>query len=515
MSQGYLIGMDIGTQSLRVALFDTEGQLIASTAEAFDLDTPAPGWAQQDARFWWDVAVHNIRALLTQTDIDPTQILCIGVDSQMHAAVPVDIDGQVLVPAVQLWCDKRSAEIIDQTKQHLVSDDVYALVANQPVPAWQGFKIKWIQHHQPDVYAKTWKFMTGGAFISHKLTGNAAISISEASGSFLMDAQHKDWSDELVNLLDIDREKLPDIAPVTNIVGHITREAARLTKLAEGTPVTVGAADMMATLLSAGLTRTGRAVDTSGTASLMSIFTPKPTMDPRLMNLHHDMDGWISFGIIDSGGGALRWFRDKFCQEEIVQASQTGQDVYDLMSEQATRVAPGAEGVLFFPYLLGERTLGSPYSKGAFFGLSPRSNKAVLTRAIMEGITFELRRTLEIVEASGVVVEQIRVVGGGSGNPLWNQIRADIYGRPIVQLAHHQGQGGVLGMAMLAGVAVGVWPDVNTAADAIVKVDEIVEPNPANRERYDALFNVFKSLHDRLIDPSESVYHILEKSLDY
>lgn len=228
------------------------------------------------------------------------------------------------------------------------------------------------------------------------------------------------------------------------------------------------------------------------------------------MNLHHDMDGWVSFGIIDSGGGALRWFRDKFCMAEIEQSRQTDKDPYDLMTEKAERVVPGAEGLLFFPYLLGERTLGSPYSRGVFFGLSPRSDTAQMTRAIMEGVTFELRRTLEIIEGSGAGVEEIRAVGGGGGNSTWNQIRADIYGKPIIQLARHPGQGGVLGMAMISGVAAGVWPDVHTAADAILKIDKRVMPIQANRNRYNELYSVFKELHESFIHPFETIHRILK-----
>jgi xylulokinase len=216
----------------------------------------------------------------------------------------------------------------------------------------------------------------------------------------------------------------------------------------------------------------------------------------------------VAFGVVESGGGSLRWFRDQFCREELALAEQTGHDVYDILTEQAARTPPGAEGVLYFPYLLGERGLGSPYSRGVLFGLSPRADKGMFMRAIMEGVTFELRRTLEIAGQAGIPIEEVRVVGGAAGNPVWNQIRADIYGRPVVRLPAREGA--LLGTAILAGLACGVWPDPASAVDAAVRIADVVEPNLANRARYDALFSLYLELHDRLTPGFERLHTILQ-----
>jgi xylulokinase len=509
MHPGYILAMDIGTQSARTALFDAGGRQLASTGRDYALETPAPGWAQQNPRWWWEASAQNIRDLLDRTGVDPAEILCVGVDSQMHATIPIDQEGRVLVTTVQLWCDKRTADLVDDYSRHPALPGMRALAGNLPTTAWLGFKIAWLRQHQPEVYAQTWKFLTGAAYIVYRLTGALAISLAEASGSFCMDAHRGTWSSELIQWLGIDERKLPPIAPATTIAGRITPAAARLTGLAEGTPVAVGASDFMATLLSAGVTQSGQAVDISGTSCLMAISTPIPLSDVPLMNLRHETTGWITFGVVETGGGALRWFRDRFCQEELRLARQAQRDVYDLLSEQAGLVPAGADGVLFFPYLLGERALGSPHSRGVFFGLTPRTDRAVLVRAILEGVIFEQRRVLEIVDRTGVEIKQIRVVGGGAANPLWNQIRADIYGRPVVYLATQEG--GIRGTAMLAGLAAGVWPDVESALDVMIHVAGVVHPIPEHQAQYSRLFALFKAVHNLLMPGFEQLHRIMER----
>jgi xylulokinase len=507
MSQGYLLAIDIGTQGARAALFDTAGNSVASTAQEYALETPAPGWAQQDARLWWHCAARNIQTLLQQTAIAPDRILGVGVDSQMHAAIPLDRNGEVLVPAVQVWCDKRNAGLVDAFSRDPALPRMRALAANLPTTAMLGFKIKWVQQYQPEVYAQTWKFLTGAAYIVYRLTGALAMSLSEATGSYCLDARRLTWSDELIGWLGLDRAQLPPVAPATRIAGTVTPEAARLTGLLAGTPVAVGAGDFLATLLAAGLTKPGQAVDISGTSCLLAFALPEPLPHLPLMHEHQEIEGWVAFGVVESGGGSLRWFRDQFCGAELELGERTGRDAYDILSEGAARTPPGAEGLLYFPYLLGERGLGSPHARGVAFGLTPRTDKGMFMRAIMEGITFELRRTLEIAGQAGIPVEEVRVMGGAAENPVWNQIRADIYGRPVVRLATREGA--LLGTAMLAGLACGVWSGPAAAVSAVVRVAEVVQPNPANRARYDALFGLYLELHEHLTPGFERLHLIL------
>ncbi len=506
-SERCVLAIDIGTQSSRAALVDFSGNILASASQAYELHSPAPGWAQQDARLWWQVSVENILSVFASSGISPGSVAAVAAGGQMHATIPIDQSGQVLVPAVQLWCDKRSAGIVAELGRRPEIQEAFTLVGNVPNAAWLGWKIKWLQANQPEVYQKTWQVLTASAYMVYQLTGGIpVIDYSEASGSFLMDASQRTWSGRMFELMGLDRDKLPPLLPSSQVAGKVCREAALATGLVEGTPVAVGAGDMLCTLLAAGLTQPGRAVDITGTSSIMCIYASQPVLDRRLMNLHHSLPGWVTFGICDSGGGSLKWFKDTFCQAEQELAARSGGSPYRLLDEQAEKVAPGAEGLLFYPYLLGERTLGSPYSRGVFFGLTPRSGKGALARAIMEGISFEMLRSLEIARQSGMPVDQIRLVGGGAQSPFWNQIKANIYQLPVAVLKTFEG--GTLGAAILAGVAGGVYPDEASAADRVVQIDHVLPPDPSQADVYARLYAVFKDLHDRMINPFERLAEI-------
>jgi xylulokinase len=322
----------------------------------------------------------------------------------------------------------------------------------------------------------------------------------------LMDTKTKTWSPELAAYLELDVDKLPDVCASSDVVGKITAEAAQLTGLAEGTPVVVGAGDMLCMLISSGLTEPGRASDITGTASIMSLYVEEPVLDPRLMNLHHVLPGWIPFGISDSGGGALKWFKDELCQAEIAEAKRSGKDVYDVLNPKAAAVEPGSEGLLFFPYLMGERSLGTPFARGVFFGITPRTGTGAMVRAIMEGVTFEMRRTLEIVEDAGNAVREVYTIGGGARSDLWSQIKADIYKKPVYTF--EASEGGILGSAILAGVGVGVYADVRAGAEQCLRVKRAFHPDLSTATRYDYLYELFKEVHDRLQGPFDKLAHM-------
>ena len=507
MTQPLLLGIDIGTQSTRAALLDLSGQVVASASTLQALQTPRPGWAEQDPQDWWDSTLSNIRQVMGQAGIAPQQIIGVGVCGQMHGTVPIDARGDLLSHGVQLWCDKRSAALVDEFKTRPEAAGAYRLAGSPPVANWFGFKIKWLQIHQPDVYRAAWKFIQPKDFINYRLTGAIATDYSEASGSFLMDARTRTWSGDLAGLLGLDLGKLPEIHAAHDVIGSVTAGAAALTGLAAGTPVVTGGGDMPCLLLSAGCTRPGRASDVTGTASDVSVFTAAPVFDPRLMNLHHVIPGWIPFGIIDSGGGALKWFKDSLCQSESAEAQQRGGDVYDILNTLGGEVEPGAEGLLFFPYLMGERTLGTPYARGAFFGITPRTSKGAMTRAIMEGVTFELRRTLEIVEGAGHQVDAVYHIGGGAYSDLWSQIKADIYKKKVATF--QTCEGGILGSAVLAGVGAGAYADAGSAAESCQSVDKTFQPRPEWADRYDRLFELFKEVHDVLQEPYNKLARIV------
>ncbi len=449
------------------------------------MQTPRPGWAEQDPDMWWNHTITCVKEALAHGEVIADEVLGIGVGGQMHGTVPLSASGELLSHDVQLWCDKRSAEIVDQFKQLPVASSAYRQTGSPPVANWIGFKIKWLQHHQPDLYAKTWKFVVPKDYINYRLTGVASIDYSEASGSFMMDAATRQWSGELLEQLGLERDKLPEIQRSSDVIGHVTEEAAALTGLAAGTPVVAGGGDMLCTLLAAGLIEPGAASDITGTSSIFSVFTTAPVYDERLMNLHHVTAGWVPFGITDAGGVSLKWFKDNYCRHEITQAAAQGIHVYDILNKLAADIPAGCEGLLFFPYLMGERTLGTPYARATFFGLTPRHTVGAMVRAIMEGVTFELKRTLEIVENAGHPVNQFYHSGGGAYSDLWSQIKADIYQKPVMTFENTEG--GILGAVILAGVGVGVYDSETAGARQCLQVKTTFTPNEAVAERYNLM----------------------------
>ena len=499
MASECLLALDIGTESSRAALVDLEGRVVGNGRSVLELQTPRPGWAEQDPQVWWETSIKNIHTALTEGAVSPGKVLAVGVSGQMHGVVPLGPEGQLLSHGVQLWCDKRAASLVEDFLEDQDNTDLPLISGTPPAPSWFGFKIKWLQVHEPDLYDRTWKFVVPKDFVNFQLTGVPSIDPSEASGSFLMDAAREAWSEEIIRSLRLDADKLPAISGSSSVIGRVTPEAARATGLVEGTPVVGGGGDMLCALLAAGVTQPGRACDITGSASHLSIFAESPVRDKRLMNLHLVTPGWISFGIVDCGGGSLKWFKDALCQEEVRAAEGQGRSPYALLDDQAARVEPGSEGLLFFPYLFGERTMGTPDARGVFFGLTARHNKGAMARAIMEGVTLELRRSLEIVEAAGIQVVEVRTTGGGAQSALWSQIKADIYRKPVVTFEVFEGS--ILGAAILAGVGAGAYPDASTASDQLARLGRVFRPDPAPKARYDHLYGLFKTMHDAMQGP--------------
>ena len=418
------------------------------------------------------------------------KLAAVAACGQMHGTVPIARDGRLLASEVQLWCDKRAASIADEVAAQHDLDALQRLAGNVPTAAWSGFKMAWMQREQPELYDAAWQILTPKDYVNYRLTGVAATDVTEASGSFLMDAATEQWSPDLIGLLGLDASKLPPIHASSAVIGGVSAEAATLTGLPEGLPVVAGSGDMLCQLLGSGVSAPGMACDTSGTASVISFYADTPISDRRLMNLHAAGPHWIAFGILDSGGGAIRWWLDGFGE------TATDQDAaYDQLLADAATVPPGSEGLLFLPYLQGERTLGSADSRGVFFGFHPRHTRAHATRAMLEGICFDLRQSLEIVREAGVDVTRMRTGGGGARSPLWSQIKADVYGMPVAPLQHEEV--GILGAAMLAMTGAGLVPDLQTASRLIAE-REPFQPEAANVARYDRQFALFRDLHDRL-----------------
>lgn len=489
----FVCAVDIGTSSTRAALVDNRARIVDVVVSQIDLHSPAPGVAEQDPEDWWSTTVSNVRALLERHP--EATIAAVGVGGQMHGVVPVDAEGNALVRDVAIWSDKQAAPLAAAVAALPGASELVAVAGNLPVPAWAGFKIAWFREHAADVYERASTFLVAKDFVNLRLTGSAATDPTEASGSFLMSAATDSWSPDLVRALGLDREKLPEILPSAAVVGRVAPCAAEATGLREGTPVACGAGDMLCQLLAAGVTHPGRVCEVSGTAGIVAAYAATPASDPGVMNLRTAASGWVRFGIEDAGGACLSWFADRFCPDLTARARESGVSRYELLTEEAAGVPVGSRGLFFFPYLLGERTLGAPDSRGSFVGLSMSHGRPELGRALLEGLCFEIRRALDLIIPADEI-EQIRVTGGGANSVLWNQIRADVYGHPVAALTSVEG--GIVGSGLLAATAAGWFEDAAEAAEACVGIGERWLPDKARVETYQTAYDAFCRTHDML-----------------
>lgn len=504
----YIIGMDIGTQSTKVHLYDEKLELVAIAVREQFVDTPKPMWMTQKASGWWTRLVESVKEVMATANITGEDVAAFGCCAHMHGAVPVKMDGTVVQDDIQLYSDKRGGYLADQISEQM-TDELFNISANMPIPSWHGIKIKWLKENEPAVYEQADKFLTPKDFINFKLTGRACIDYSEGTGVFAMDWKTGKWSDELIKLLDIDKEKLPEIQKSYEIVGKVSAQAAAETGLSTNTVVITGGGDMFSMLYVSGLHRKGSAVDITGTGGVISGYTETPVMDKRIMNLHHVLDGWVPFGNIDAAGVSFRFLRDVLCKKERDEAREKGIDDYAYLCQIAEKIPAGSDGLYFLPYLMGERTMGSADSRGCYIGMSMDKEIGHFIRALLEGVAFEFKRTLDIFEEHGNDIQAVYHVGGGAKGDLWNQIKADIYEKPIYTL--QTDEGGVLGVALMASYAVGLIDDLVAKAEEVVKIRKIYEPNQNNFGVYREMKDAFTELHDTLQKPFKHMARVQEK----
>lgn len=495
-----ILSIDLGTQSTRAAILDLAGEVVAiSISPEQSMHIPQTGWAEQNPQMWWQHVKQTIHACLSQ-GVDTKRIAAIGVSGQMHGCIPINKTGELLSTSVQLWCDKRFSSKAEALNQGSNAALLQAEAANMAIGNWHGLKISWLKSFVPELYEKTWKFLTPKDYINFKLSGEIATDYSEASGSFLMNAEGREWSPLLAEALTIELDKLPGIVKSSQVIGGLHTQAARETGLRKGIPVVAGGGDMLCMLLAAGLSKAGIASDITGTSSIFSVFTPKPVLDYRIMNLHHVLEGWVPFGLLDSGGVSLRWFRDAFGQAQVQEAARQGVSSYAYLSQLAEN-CQADRGLIFLPHLMGERTLGSPHARGVFFGLSPQHGVAEAVRAIMVGVTFDLKRVLDQVLREGFPVDVIYHSGGGAKSSVWSQIKADIYQRPVKTFVNNEG--GILGAAILAATGVGLYASEREGAERCLQFADAFEPNTSRRDFYQTQYEAFVRIHDLLQDEFE------------
>jgi xylulokinase len=488
-----LIGIDVGTGGTRVLLVDSAGKVIGSTVrDHAPFHSPQPGWAEQDPEDWWQAAIHAIPALLQATSTSPDEIAALGLSGQMHGAVLLDAADRVLRPAL-IWCDQRTAAEAASLTAQLGSERLIQLTSNPALTNFTLTKLLWVRNHEPALWQRFRSFLLPKDYVRFRLTGEKAMDVADASGTLLLDVAHRRWSSEMLAAVEMPASILAQLYECHEIAGTVTAEAAALTGLRAGTPVVAGAGDQAAGALGIGIVRPGDVSATIGTSGVVFAATNRPFLDPRgrLHTFCHAVPGrWHIMGVTQAAGLSLRWFRDTF-------PGISDGDTYTRLADSAATVAAGAEGLLWAPYLMGERTPHlDPAARGALVGLTASHRSAHIVRAIMEGVAFSLKDTLTIFAELGVPVRAIRLGGGGARSPLWRQIQADVYAQPVEIVAAEEGA--AYGAALLAGIGAGVWPSADAAGDAVIHVAQRIAPEPADSAKLQDFYALYRTLYPAL-----------------
>lgn len=483
-----LLGIDASTTGVKALLIDDNGEIVASSTTPLHLSTPRPLWSEQDPHDWWQAAITSIRNVVKEADAE--NIAAIGLTGQMHGLVLLDDAGEVLRPAI-LWNDQRCAEECDEIRARLGKDRLVQLSGNDALTGFTAPKIVWVRNHEPDVYDRARHVLLPKDYLRYALTHEYAMDKADGSGTLLFDLEKRDWSNEILDALEIPGAWLPPTFEGPEITGRITREAAEATGLREGTPVVAGGGDQSAQAVGVGAIRPGVLAVTMGTSGVVFAATETPLIEPqgRLHAFCHAVPNrWHLMGVMLSAAGSLQWYRDALCPNVS----------FDELVTEAARVPAGSDGLLFLPYLCGERTPHpDPLARGAWIGLTNRHTRGHLTRAVLEGVAFGLKDIFALMLEVGMRdVHQVRVSGGGAKSMLWRQILADVLDSEPVTV--NTTEGAAYGAALLAGVAAGVWSDVDTACAQTIRVSERISPDLANVSRYAEMYRQYQSLYPTL-----------------
>lgn len=514
----YLIGVDIGTSGTKTVLFDTQGHTVASHTIEYPMAQPANGWAEQDPEDWWRASAGSIRAVMEKSGVSARDVKGVGLSGQMHGLVMLDADQQVLRPAI-IWCDQRTAAECTQITERVGARRLIEITANPALTGFTASKILWVRGHEPELYAKCRHILLPKDYVRLRLTGVFATEVSDASGMQLLDVPRRCWSEEVLDKLEIDPELLPAVYESPVVSGSVTAGAAAITGLAEGTPVVGGAGDNAAAAVGTGVVSDGLAFTTLGTSGVVFAHTSGIRIDPlgRVHTFCCAVPGaWHVMGVTQAAGLSLKWFRDNFCQPEMEAARLMEKDPYALMDQQAALVPPGANGLLYLPYLMGERTPHlDPDCRGVFFGLSAIHTRRDLLRAVMEGVAYSQRDSVEVMRSMGIGIDRMTACGGGGRSRLWRQMLADVYGCPIGTAPSKEGP--ALGVAILAGVGAGLFPSVGEACRVMITpsaaqqnaaYDAPQQPDAAAGAVYEKYYALYRRLYGSLKDDFKALREI-------
>ena len=493
----YLLGIDASTTSVKALLINDSGDVVGVGNTELPFSTPQPLWSEQDPADWWRGVVSSIQQVQETTGVDGERIVAVGLTGQMHGLTLLDDAGKALRPAI-LWNDQRTGAQCDEIRRRLGKTHLIEITGNDALAGFTAPKILWVRENEPELYKRAAHVLLPKDYVRLKLTGVYATDRAGAAGTLLVDIKTRDWSAEVLDALEIPVDWLPKTHEGPEVTGHVSPQAAQATGLKAGTPVVGGGGDQAAQAVGVGAVQPGIVALTLGTSGVVFASTDQPFIEPegRLHAFCHAAPNrWHLMGVMLSAAGSLRWYRDTLAPDVE----------FDTLLAPAAKVPPGSEGLLFLPYLTGERTPHpDPLARGAFVGLTVRHNQTHLTRAVLEGVAYGLRDSFELIKAAGLSeITQVRASGGGARSPLWRQILADVFGVELVTV--NTTEGAAYGAALLAGVGAGIWPDVDTACQATVRQTGVTSPAPETVTRYDQGYALYRRLYPALKDISHSL----------
>ncbi|AEI40174.1 xylulokinase [Paenibacillus mucilaginosus] len=494
----FFLGIDLGTSAVKCILVNDRGEVKASASEEYPLLQPQPGWAEQHPEDWWKGTAGCIRKLLEKAGITGAEVAGVGLSGQMHGSVFLDKELNVVRPAL-LWCDQRTGAECEWIEETIGKEELGRLTGNKALTGFTAPKVIWLRSREPQNFERTAHLLLPKDYVRLQLTGEFGMDMADASGTLLLDVANRRWSEEVLGKLGIPASWLPPLFESSDIAGTVLPAAAELTGLAPGTPVVAGGGDQACGAVGVGVVRSGIASVALGTSGVVFVHddTYQADEECRLHSFCHGVPGnWHRMGVMLAAGGSFQWWKNHFAYEELQRAEQEGRDVYEYLTELAASAPLGSEGLLFLPYLTGERTPHpDPKARGGFIGLNLRHGKAHLTRAVLEGITFGLRDSMELIKESGIAITELRVNGGGARSRFWRQMIADIFGYPVVTV--NSTDGPAYGAAVMAASGV-LKREIPDLCEEWIRVEDRVEPIAANQERYQAYYDIYRTLYGTL-----------------
>ncbi len=498
-SKQFILAHDLGTTGNKATLYDAEGSLVGSAFEAYNVEYAQTGWAEQNPTDWWRAVCASTQRLLGQAGVPHNAIACLTFSGQMMGCVPLNKQGRPLRQAI-IWADQRAVAQERWLSERISPEELYRIAGHRLSASYTVCKILWLRDHQPEIYRATHKFVQAKDAIVARLTGQFVTDHSDASSTNLYDLEQGDWSGRILEAAQLEPAQLPALRRSIDVVGEVRAEAAAEVGVAAGTPVVIGAGDGLCAAAGAGVVAEGDAFNYIGSSSWIALATRQPLYDPQQQTFcfAHLVPGMFSpCGTMQAAGASYQWLRDQLGGPELQAAAALGVSPYELLNLSAQKSPVGANGLLFLPYLLGERSpRWNPRARGGFIGLTIRHTRADMIRAVLEGITLNLRVILEAFTGQGASIQAMRLIGGGARGRFWNQMMANVYGRPVQRLAILE-EATSMGAALAGGVGVGLYKDF-LMAKQMNRVVEVIEPDPAAQAAYDRLYPIFEATYHAL-----------------